>query len=69
LAISEAIKATPDCEAFVGVIVEKTKSKSRLDANWSIRGIKFGKAPKEAVNQALTGIVQRLQQDFTLSER
>jgi hypothetical protein len=42
--------------------------KSRFDANWAIRGIKFGKADREKSTKALEAIVERLQSGFKLSE-
>jgi hypothetical protein len=69
LAIAEAVKeAAPGCEAFIGVIVEQRTPRSRFDANWALRGVKFGKAGREAVNEALATIVERMQREFRLSE-
>jgi hypothetical protein len=67
-AITEAVKAEPDCEAFVGVVVMPKKPKSRSDANWSIRGVKFGKANRDKSSQVLASIVERMQREFRLSE-
>jgi hypothetical protein len=61
-------KAEPACESFAGVIVEPTTSKSRFDANWVLRGVKFGRADREKANKALATIVERMQRDFRLSE-
>jgi hypothetical protein len=69
LAISEAIKkAGPGCENFVGVMVRQEKPKSHLDPNWVIRGVKFGKTDRKMVNEALATIVERMQQEFLLSD-
>jgi hypothetical protein len=69
LAIADAVKkAAPGCEAFVGVIVQQTTPRSRFDTNWAIRGVKYGKAGREAVTGALATIVERMQQEFRLSE-
>ena len=66
-AITEAVKkADPDCEAFVGVIVQREKPKARLDANWAIRGVRFGKADRDKCSKALTTIVERMQREFVL---
>jgi hypothetical protein len=68
-AITNAVKkAEPACEAFVGVIVERTTPKSRFDANWALRGVKFGRADREKANKAVTTIVERMQRDFRLSD-
>jgi hypothetical protein len=69
LTIADAVKkAAPGCEAFVGVIVQQTTPRSRFDANWALRGVKFGQAGRETVNEALATIVERMQREFRLSE-
>ncbi len=69
LAIADAVKeAAPGCEAFVGVIIQHSTPRSRFDANWALRGVKFGKASRETVNEALATIVERMQREFRLSE-
>jgi hypothetical protein len=69
LAITEAIrKRAPGCESFVGVIVQQTMPKSRFDANWAVRGVKFGKADREKVNEAIAAIVERMQREFRLAD-
>jgi hypothetical protein len=66
-AITEAVKqADPDCEAFVGVIVQRETPKARLDANWAIRGVRYGNADREKCSKALTRIVERMQREFIL---
>jgi predicted signal transduction protein with EAL and GGDEF domain len=69
LMIREAVKAAPGCEAFVGVVIERVTPKSRLDANWEIRGIRFGGMDRQIAREALTPIVQRMQGEFRLPER
>ena len=67
-AITEAVKkADPDCEAFVGVIVQRVTPKARLDANWAIRGVRYGNADREKCSKALTTIVERMQREFNLA--
>jgi hypothetical protein len=52
-AITEAVKeADPKCQGLVGVIVQRETPKAHLDANWSIKGIRFG-------NQGGTSIGRR----------
>jgi hypothetical protein len=68
-AIGEAVKqAAPGCEAFVGVVVRRKKPGSRFDANWEIRGAKFGQADRMMANEALAAIVERMQKEFRISE-
>src|ERR1700730_17837906 len=68
-AITGAVKkADPDCEAFVGVIVERKKRSSLAEANWDIRGIKFGRADRKKAGDAVTTILERMQREFNLSD-
>jgi hypothetical protein len=68
LAITSAVKKfAPTCEAFVGVIVEQSAPGSPEDANWKVKGIKFGRAEREACNVALSVVVERLKREFELA--
>jgi hypothetical protein len=70
LAILEAVqKAAPGCEDFVAVIVQYEKPKSHLDPNWSIRGVKFGKANRKMVDEALKTVLERMRREFRLNDR
>ena len=69
LEIAQATKtADPSCAEFVGVVVQRVKSKSSADVNWSLRGIKFGRSDRKAVDEILTPIVERMQREFRLSD-
>jgi hypothetical protein len=68
-AISDAVKnAAPGCEDFVGVIVQHTTPRSHRDPNWDVRGVKFGKADRKAVDEALAAVVERMRREFLLSD-
>jgi hypothetical protein len=69
LTIAEAIRKTaPECDDFIGVIVDRKSPKLRLDPNWEIRGVKFGKADRKMVGEALTTIVEQLQREYRLTD-
>ena len=69
LAIATAVKnADPSCENFIGVFIKRAPPKSRSDANWAVRGVKFGKAEREPCNAALSVIVERLKREFEISD-
>jgi len=69
LAIAEAVrKASPACEGFLSVIVEPKMPKSRLDPDWDIRGVRFGKADRKMVDEALSTVVKRMQQEIRLKQ-
>ena len=67
-AIREAVKQfDPECKDFIDVIVSERRPQSRLDANWEIRGVKFGRSDRNKAGQALSVIVARMQGEFALS--
>jgi hypothetical protein len=68
-AITAAVKkADPSCEPFVGVLVQRMNPKSRVEANWAIRGVKFGRADRKKAGDVLATIVERMQREFNLSD-
>jgi hypothetical protein len=68
LVISQAVKAAPGCEDFVGVMVQHETPKSHLGPNWTIRGVKFGKADRKMANEALATVVERTQRELLLRD-
>jgi len=42
--------------------------KSRSDANWSISGVKFGRADRDKSNKVLASIVESMQREVRLTE-
>ena len=52
----------------MGVIIQRKRPKSRLDATWELRGIKFGRTDRELAREALTPIIERMQREFSLTE-
>jgi hypothetical protein len=68
-AIATAVKrSNPSCEPFIGVYVERNAPQSSDDANWTLKGIKFGRAEREPCNAALSVIVERLKREFEISD-
>ena len=69
LAIAKAVRETDtQCEALIGVIVERIVPKSRGDVNWSVRGIRYGKAERTKCHAAVAVIVERLQSEYIVSD-
>lgn len=67
LVIGEAVRAAgSQCDAFVGVWLEKRTPKSQDDANWKVKGIKYGKSDRAACDAVLSDIIERLQQEFVI---
>jgi hypothetical protein len=67
--VTLAVKnSDPQCEPFVGVLIEHHAPKSREDTNWAIKGIRFGRADRGKCSAALTIVVNRLQGTFELEQ-
>jgi hypothetical protein len=64
--IGQSLKAALGCEGFIGVFVRHKKPESDPDPNWEVRGLRFGNADRESVNEALVMVVARLQQEYQL---
>jgi hypothetical protein len=68
-AITERVRSSrAECKAFVGVIVEYVKPKKPGDANWALKGVRYGKANREASAAALSALVAESQLEFELSD-
>jgi CspA family cold shock protein len=69
LAIAETIRASdPQCQGLVGVIVERIVPKSAGDANWIVKGVKYGKAERARCSVALSNCVEEGQREFEISD-
>jgi hypothetical protein len=66
--LAEVKKAAPGCEGLVAVIVRHETPQSHRDPNWAVRGVKFGKADRKIANEALAGVVERMQRELLLSD-
>jgi hypothetical protein len=67
-AITKGVKKSDaKCEGFIGVIVQRQTPKARFDADWSVKGVRFGKADRDKSGLALVTIVERMQREFSLA--
>jgi hypothetical protein len=68
-AITTAMKRSrTGCEPFVGIIIERVARHSSDEANWAVKGIKFGKSEREECNSALALIVERMKREFEIAD-
>ena len=68
-AIAAAVKrSNPNCEPFVGIFVERVAPNSSDEANWAVKGVKFGKSEREQCNSALSVIIDRLKREFEITD-
>lgn len=69
MAITNAIRSSdPQCNGFVGAIVERIAPTSGAEANWTVKGIKYGKAERSRCDAAVTAILKPLQLEFDISD-
>lgn len=69
LAIAESVRdSSPDCRGLIGVIVERVVPKSPADANWVLKGVRYGKAQRERCNAAISVCVADGQHEFEVSD-
>jgi hypothetical protein len=67
--IADVVKTSnPECEAFAAVILERIAPGSPGDANWAVKGVKYGKANRELCDVALSSCVTEKQLEFELSD-
>jgi hypothetical protein len=67
-AVTKVVKSALDCEAFVGVIIQRIEPKSRTDPNWAVRGVRFGKADRDKSGKVLATVVEQMQREFSLTD-
>ncbi len=73
LALDEALTQVhktshPECEAFVRVIVKRIAPASPGEANWVVKGVKYGTANRELCDAALPKSVDERLSEFELSD-
>jgi CspA family cold shock protein len=67
--VTKAVKDSDAlCETFVGIIVERIDPKSNGGINWTLKGVKYGKADRAKCDIAIREIVDQLQQEFIISD-
>jgi hypothetical protein len=66
-AITAAVKKSdPLCENFISVWIEPSAQMTIHDANWHIKGIRFGSADREKCGAALKDVVEQMQKKYEL---
>lgn len=67
--ITVAVQSSdPDCAKFKGVIITPCEI-GESGADWIMKGVKYGRAPRDKCDAALETIVKKLQTQFILANR
>jgi CspA family cold shock protein len=69
LTMAELVRSSsPECNALVGIIVERVAPVSPGGANWAVKGIKYGKADRDRCKASLLKCVEEGQRNFEISD-
>ena len=69
LALAEAVRdSDPECKEFIGIIVERIEPTVSGGSNWVLKGVKYGKAPRDPCDTEISRCVQEGQAEFDISD-
>jgi hypothetical protein len=60
-------RSDPECAKFVWAFITKGE-KTAAGALWTIRGVKYGRAPREKCDAVLAKVTARMQTQFVIAE-
>jgi cold shock CspA family protein len=67
--LADAVRAVaPECQAFVGVIIERVVPETPGGANWAVKGVRYGRADRDRCEAALGMSLHEKQLEYTLSD-
>lgn len=67
--LAEAVRAShPEFESFAGVIVERLVPGRGGEANWGLKGVRYGKADRHRSGAVLSYCVEQAQNEFEVSD-
>jgi len=67
--LADAVRAVaPECQAFIGVIIERVVPETSGGANWAVKGVRYGRADRDRCEAALGMCLHEKQLEYTLSD-
>jgi CspA family cold shock protein len=67
--LANAVRSVgPECEAFVGVIIERVAPETSGGANWAIKGVRYGRTDRDRSEAALGIALHEQQLEYILSD-
>lgn len=67
--IAAAVREShPHCAPLVGIIIERVVPKLSGEANWALKGVKYGKADRERCGAAISSFVEAGLREFEISD-
>lgn len=68
-AIAESVRRNgPECEGLIGIFVEQVAPILPGAANWTVKGVKYGKAERNRCSAALSNFVNEQLREFEVSD-
>jgi ClpP class serine protease len=68
-ALADSVRGSdPQCEGLIEIIVERVVPASPDGANWAVKGVRYGKAEREACSAAISKFVEESQREFEVSD-
>ena len=67
--LADAVRSVaPECQAFVGVIIERVVPETPEGANWAVKGVRYGRADRDRCEAALGMSLREKQLEYVLSD-
>ncbi|WKA30578.1 cold shock domain-containing protein [Bradyrhizobium roseum] len=67
--LADAVRSVaPECQALVGVIIERVVSKAPDGSNWAVKGVRYGRADRDRCEAALGVCLREKQLEYVLSD-
>ena len=67
--LADAVRSiAPQCQAFVGVIIERVVPQTADGANWVVKGVRYGRADRDQCEAALGMSLREKQLEYLLSD-
>jgi cold shock CspA family protein len=67
--LADAVRSVaPECQAFVGVIIERVVPEKPGGANWAVKGVRYGRADRDRCEAALGMSLREKQLEYVLSD-
>ena len=67
--LADAVRSiAPQCQAFVGVIIERVVPQMPDGANWAVKGVRYGRADRDQCEAALGMSLREKQLEYVLSD-
>jgi CspA family cold shock protein len=68
--LADAVRSlAPECQAFVGVIIERVVPETQDEVNWAVKGVRYGKADRDRCEAALGMCLREKQLEYVLSDQ